>query len=224
LNRAFARRADDLKGRMADIEEALRLDPNNAIAARDRASLEAQMGRSEQALAHIEALTAKAADDTEVRIQRAFVYVRAGKTDQAIADMEWVRGRLDKANAGAWNSLCYDQAMWNLTLDKALADCDKAVALAPRSAAIQDSRAFVLLRLGRTDEAITVYDAALKLNPLQADSLFGRGVALLRKGKLKEGQADLALARRLSSLIDVTFATYGVTAPTTVAEAHAPGA
>ncbi len=223
LNRAFARRADDLKGRLADIEEALRLEPNNAVALSERAGLEAQIGRPEQALTHIEALAAKDADNTEIRIERAFIYTRTGKAAQAVADLDWVRGKLDKANPDVWNSLCYDQAMWNLTLDKALADCDKAVALAPRSSAIQDSRAFVLLRLDRVGEAIAVYDTALKLNPLETASLFGRGVARLKKGMIKEGQADLALARRLQPLIDVTFANYGVSPPATVADSRPAG-
>ena len=86
---------------------------------------------------------------------RAFVYAHSGKTDLAAAEMgvdQRVAG--SRTRPAPRTPLCYNQAMWNLSLDKALADCDTAVALSPRSAAILDSRALVLLRLGRLDEAL----------------------------------------------------------------------
>jgi tetratricopeptide (TPR) repeat protein len=213
----YAARANDrplhaYAARMADIAEALKLDPDNAGVLMTRATLEAQLGQLDKAIADIQALVDKAPDDESRRATRAYVYAHAGKPDLAAQDMEWMRGRIQNV-AGAWNAICFDEAMWNLTLDKALADCDKAVALSPRSAAILDSRAFVLFRLGRVDEALPVYDLALKLSPLQVDSLYGRGLARLSKGQIKDGLADLAAARRLNARIDDVFAEYGVTPP-----------
>jgi tetratricopeptide (TPR) repeat protein/transglutaminase-like putative cysteine protease len=219
FQRANDRRPNDHAARLADAKNALKLDPKNENVQRIVALSEAQAGDVDAALARIQALLAEAPDDQNLRGDRAYIYVKANEADLAAADIEWLRGHTED-NGGAWNSICYDEAMWGLTLEKALADCDKAVSLSPRSAAILDSRAFVLLRLERLDDAIAVYDQALTLAPRQADSLFGRGVARLRKGQVKDGQADLSEARRLSARIDDTFAEYGVKPPPAYASSN----
>jgi Flp pilus assembly protein TadD len=52
----------------------------------------------------------------------------------------------------------------------------------------------VLLRLGRFDEAIDQFDGALQVQPKDAWSLYGRGLAKLKKGATAQGQADIASA------------------------------
>jgi tetratricopeptide (TPR) repeat protein len=71
--------------------------------------------------------------------------------------------------------------------------------LLPLAGQIIDSRALVLLRLGRLREAQAEYDKALALRPHEAASLYGRGLAELRLGLAKQGQADLAAAERLDA-------------------------
>ena len=58
-----------------------------------------------------------------------------------------------------------------------------------------NSRGFVYLRLSRLDEAIADYDAALKLNPKMAASLYGRGLAKQKNGDQAGGDADIAAAK-----------------------------
>ena len=48
--------------------------------------------------------------------------------------------------------------------------------------------------MGRLNEAIRQYDAALKLQPKQAWSLYGRGLAKLRRGDVAAGRLDMAAA------------------------------
>lgn len=45
--------------------------------------------------------------------------------------------------------------------------------------------------------AITDFNQALSLNPRQADTYCGRGVARLAQGKLDEAEADVARCREL---------------------------
>jgi tetratricopeptide (TPR) repeat protein len=54
---------------------------------------------------------------------------------------------------------------------------------------VLDTRGFVYLKLGQTENAIKDYDAALKLNPKLAGSLYGRGLAKTRKGDRNGGTA-----------------------------------
>ena len=53
------------------------------------------------------------------------------------------------------------------------------------------------LRRAEYDEAIADYTHALKLRPDIAWSLYGRGVAELRKGMKDKGQADIDAAIKL---------------------------
>ena len=52
----------------------------------------------------------------------------------------------------------------------------------PDTAAFLDSRGLVRLRMGDLDKSIADYDAALKLQPHSAWSLYGRGLAKGKKG------------------------------------------
>ena len=110
------------------------------------------------------------------------------------------------------NNLCWEKATHDVALDMALAECDAALKGAPDGANTLDSRAFVLLRMGRVPEAIQTYDQALKRAPKQAASLYGRGLARLRAGRRVEGEADIAAAKAIAPGVAADFAEYGLTA------------
>jgi Flp pilus assembly protein TadD len=80
----------------------------------------------------------------------------------------------------------------------------------PKSAAEIDSRAWVQLRLGHPDLAIADFDRALAISPHQSASLYGRGLAKLRKGDKEGGERDLAQARRFDFDVDFRFKQYGL--------------
>ncbi len=71
----------------------------------------------------------------------------------------------------------------------------------------------VLLRLGRLDDAIAVYSAAIQQWPDLAMSLYGRGVAEGRKGDAKRAAADMARAAFVDRDVARRFAACGVQAP-----------
>jgi tetratricopeptide (TPR) repeat protein len=80
----------------------------------------------------------------------------------------------------------------------ALADFDAALALSPRYDRALENKANVLAeRLGRTDDAITVLDAAVAHHPGYVKALAGRGVLLARRGRrddaVRDARAALAL-------------------------------
>jgi len=116
-------------------------------------------------------------------------------------------------NAMVLNERCWFKATTKLQFETALADCDAALKIAPNSPAILDSRAFVLLQLGRNDEAIAQYTQALSKAPMMAASLFGRAIARARLGDRTDAQVDLAAARNISPEIDQRFEAYGVRLP-----------
>ena len=54
------------------------------------------------------------------------------------------------------------------------------------------------------------YDAALKIDPKLATSLYGRGVARIGRGDRAGGNEDVAAARKLNPDIQALFARYGI--------------
>jgi Aspartyl protease len=83
--------------------------------------------------------------------------------------------------------------------------------LANGSAAILLSGGVVRLRLGDYDKSIDDFDAALVLRPKSAWSLYGRGIAKIRRSKTAEGQADMAAAEVVWPPIADAFAMRGIT-------------
>lgn len=146
--------------------------------------------------------------DHPVRLlQRAGYRFRLEDMDGARADMAVVRP-VARESAGLLNNLCWTQAIAGVDLEQALADCDAALALRPRVAGYMDSRALVLLQLGRLPEALELYDRALVLEPRQAASLYGRGLVKEAMGRADEGRADKDAARRLAPTIGEEFRSY----------------
>ena len=73
-----------------------------------------------------------------------------------------------------------------------------------------DSRALVYLKLGDLDKALADYEAALKLNPKPAGSLYGRGVVKQKKGDATGADADMTAPKAIRANIAEQWAKYGV--------------
>jgi hypothetical protein len=56
---------------------------------------------------------------------------------------------------------------------------------------------FAFASLSQLDDAVADYDEALRRNPKQAGSLYGRGLAKLKKGDAVDGEADIAAAKAI---------------------------
>jgi tetratricopeptide (TPR) repeat protein len=82
--------------------------------------------------------------------------------------------------------------------------------LEPNVAVAFDARGFTYLKMGQWDSAIADYSRALGLDPKLVSSLYGRGLAELKKGDTTDGAADLAAAKAIEANIADDFARYGV--------------
>lgn len=139
-------------------------------------------------------------------IERAALRFEQGNLEGGRADLALARP-IARQSAGLLNNLCWTQAVAGVDLDQALKDCDAALALRTE-AGFLDSRGLVLLQLARPAEALEVYDRALEMEPEQAASLYGRGLAREALGQTGEAAADKAAAVRLSATIAEDFETY----------------
>jgi hypothetical protein len=65
--------------------------------------------------------------------------------------------------------------------------------------------------MGDLDKSIADYDAALRLQPHRAWSLYGRGLAKVRKGLTTAGEADIAAATAIRPRIEDEARKHGIT-------------
>jgi tetratricopeptide (TPR) repeat protein/transglutaminase-like putative cysteine protease len=209
LNRAATRAKSDQAGRKADIERALKLTPDDLAALGMMADLMIEQEDYAGALTQYETALKIDPNDLTTRTGRGIVNVRLGEPLRADADFAFVRAEAEQ-DAIALNSACWAKGTAGVALESALVDCDLALKLEPKSPAYLDSKALVLLRLGRLDEAVALYTEALTISEPSASSLFGRAVALERQGDAAGAARDARAAIKKSERIRETYKDMGL--------------
>lgn len=172
--------------------QALSANPVDGVVLRALIEVEEAAGVPRAALPSLDQALAQLPDDPMLLTQRGAVRARGGSPDGARADFDKVR-RLGANTPWVLSGLCWRQAIVGLDLEQALSDCDAAMDGIDNSARI--ARAFVLLRLGRNDEALEHWEALADDRPSRAVIAYGRGLTRLALGD-PDGRADLDQAVR----------------------------
>lgn len=203
----------DHSGKRKDLDKAVQLSPHEPFAWGRRADLEFNEGHYEAAIADYSSGLKEAGGRAPALIGNLMIGRGAAKSRlhrDAEAEEDFQAVRVLRPEATSLNNMCWMLATSNVALDSALISCNAALSKSPGSAAAMDSKAFVLLRMGRFRDAIATFDEALKLRPQYPASLFGRGVAKLRSGDRTGGLADVEAARKKDADIVNEYAGYGV--------------
>lgn len=189
----------DPKAATSDFDTAIKLMPNDADVRIGRAWLRFRQDDKAGARADADAANHLLAGPSDARYQLAELYDTLDLPAQAIEQYGlWIDAHPhDSKLASALNNRCWKRATSGTDLDGAVADCNKAVHLAPHEASYRDSRGLAYLRHGDTKKAIDDYDDALRIDPKLASSLYGRGVARRRLGQTSAGDADIAAAKAI---------------------------
>lgn len=199
----------DFRTALADVEEALALDPGDETAFAQKVYLLTELKQYDDALALADEQMAGSKD------KRGWVGLKAetlGKAGRAAEGATLLAEALVErpGDPGLLNNLCWLKGTRSFELESALKDCTRAIELSDESSAVLDSRALVFFRLGRMEEARADLDAALKISPSMPASLYMRGILRLRGDDRDGGQRDLALARLQNARIDAEYADYGI--------------
>lgn len=203
----------DHLGKRKDLEAAVRLAPHEPFAWGRRADLEFNEGHYEAAIADYSSGLKEAGGRAPALVANLMIGRGAAKSrlhHDAEAEEDFQAVRMLRPEATALNNMCWMLATSNVALESALTSCNSALAKSPGYAAAMDSKAFVLLRMGRYRDAIATFDEALTLRPKYPASLFGRGVARIRSGDRAGGLADVEAARKVDANIVSEYAGYGV--------------
>jgi tetratricopeptide (TPR) repeat protein len=187
----------DKRSTFTDFDEAIKLEPNDALGYFYRGLAHDHLGKQDQALAdYNQAVKLNPGDARYYRI-RGQTYGDMGKHDQAIADF-------NKAISLKWNDdtsyyergLVYEKMG---KLDQALADFNQAITLDRDNGSYYSSRGYAYLKLGKYDQALADFDQVIKLEPESAGGYCTRGTANRMKGDNEQAVTDfkqcLAIAR-----------------------------
>jgi tetratricopeptide (TPR) repeat protein len=196
---------------MADLDESLKRQPNDPEALMRRGELYLASRDQARAKADFDAAMKLAPTNGGLLIEAGAAYARAGLHELAIHDLDaWIAANPKAEDLPrALNLRCFARAAWGQELETALADCDAALKR-DKTSEVMTNRGLVLLRMGRLDEAIAQYSAALKAQPRDAPALYGRGVAELKKGQKTEGDADIAAAEAIAPGLAQQYRRYGL--------------
>ena len=131
------------------------------------------------------------------RVNRSEAYAEDHDFDHAIDDAGEAL-KIDPNDAQAFSARCWARAAANRDLPDALKDCDQALHITPNYAAALENRGFAYLRLGQFGKAIADFDTASKIDPQNADVLYGRGVAKGKNGDRTGSSTDIAAAKAMN--------------------------
>jgi len=206
LAAAYSERADayqaepDLAQALADANEAVRLDPGSASALFRRGDIYKNLYQDDQAIGDFTEAIRLEPGVPLYFIDRSNAYLDKHDYDRAIADLNEAL-RLDAADDyEAIVNRCNVLALKG-DLEAALADCQKGLSQHPNDTYGLGALAFVYYKMGRFDDSIAAYTAALDFPDLEpydkAYPLYGRGLAKLKKGEESGAAADMAEAQAL---------------------------
>ncbi len=176
----------------------------------DRARALAARGDYPRAIEAFDDLIAVQPQFASAITERAFAREASGDLAGAMSDHDAVL-RLAPDRSNAWSHAGWIRALRGVELDRALAYCDKAVSLEAGMDPL-DSRGFVHFRRGEFDLALVDYDAALRLFPRSASTLYMRGLAKQRAGDPATGAADIKRALKIDPRIADLWKRRGVEA------------
>jgi len=146
---------DDRDGALEAINKALDWLPDSPQLLLQRADILTEQQKLQEALADVNRALEAAPQYSRALSQRATLYYRLDRHDEAIADLDrtvelWPEGEQTPLNLRA-----YLFALMNVRLEDALADIDRAIELARQPGAeLLDTRGYLLLKLGRPNEAL----------------------------------------------------------------------
>jgi Tfp pilus assembly protein PilF len=230
---------DELGAALADINQAIRLDPQFAAAydARGRA----YRFHPDRALLDFDIAIKLDPQFARALVDRGAVYRLNGDLDRSLADLDEAI-RLDPDNTRAYEVRGavyrdkgeFDRAVSDYSealrrdpqnhfayfgrgqtyqrqgqLDAAIADYDQTIRLAPSTRAYE-ARGGAYQAKGNLEAAIRDFDEAIRQTPDDEPALQARGIARLAAGNSLGGNADLAEARHLTTMFRLTTAVTGL--------------
>ena len=188
---------------LADLDEALRLDPKQYRARMDRSLVLGVLGRDREALSELDKVLENRLAPTRVYFMRATVRARLGDAEGAKKDK--ARGMKTPPNdADSW----IVRGVERVPTDPAgaLADFVEGEKRNPRSIHALKNQAYILGEVQKKHpEALAVLDRLVDRHPGFVEGRASRGVLLARLGRTKEAVKEAEECVKLSSQPEIRY-------------------
>ena len=194
--RSYLRTFTDLKAAEPDARKALELDPGHLKATGNLIEILDRAGKFAEIPAVLDHWEANGAPEVDLALARASIMDQSGKPAEALALLDGLNEQ-KPGNPAILNSLCWVKGRNSLDLPNALKQCTNAIELADNPAAFLDSRGLIYYRMGRYEDAVADYDAALRISNSLAVSYIMRGLAKRALKQEAAAAADIATGREL---------------------------
>jgi lipoprotein NlpI len=214
----------ELDKAIADLDEAIRLNPDFALAHINRGTAWLAKDEPDKALVDFDTVVRLTPRSAGARFNLGYTWQKKGEFEKAIAEFDEAI-RLDPGYTHAYVNRGIDW-MWLGQLDKAIADEGLAIRLDPKAPAGYNIRGTALLHSGEFDKALADFDTSLQMNAGQDHVLMDRGLAWFAKSDYAQAQEDFAQAGKLKPAyayyaIMAEIAGQHVSSPTRLPEAVA---
>jgi tetratricopeptide (TPR) repeat protein/S1-C subfamily serine protease len=186
----------NLKGGLAAISEAIRLEPEDIILLNQKAILLSELGDKKGAIVIYNRIIAKGGKAWAYS-NRGAVKADLGDKKGAISDYD-IAIRINPQSANTYNNRGAVKADLG---DKkgAISDYDTAIRINPQSAETYSNRGGAKSDLGDKKGAISDYDTAIRINPKYANAYYNRGVDKSALGDKRGAISDFDMAIRIDS-------------------------
>jgi tetratricopeptide (TPR) repeat protein len=183
----------DLDRAIEDYNEAIGLDPKNALVYGARGDAYSKKGEWDRAIDDFtKAISLDPKDATAYYGARGYAYSNKGDMDRAIDDFTKAIG-LDPKDATGYGARGYAYSNKG-DMDRAIEDYTKAIGLDPKAATAYGARGEAYGNKGDWDRAIDDFTKAIGLDPKAATAYGARGEAYRNKGDWDHAIEDLTKA------------------------------
>ena len=178
----------DLDRAVADLNEAIRLDPKLAMAFNNRGAAYNEQGDNDRAIADYNEAIRIDPKLAMAFTNRGNAYHDKGDNDRAIADYnEAIRLNPKSGMAFHNRAVAY---LEKDELDRAIADYSEAIRIDPEDASAFNGRGAAYRAKGDFDRASADHNVAIRLNPKSSVAYFARGRSYLFAGSIEKALAD----------------------------------
>jgi TonB family protein len=198
--RAWARMPGNLNQVMADLDTAVKMDPNLGAAYRLKGQLYFDEANFPAAIPALGNSVRLMPGDVSGARKLAASYAGVRQYDAAIHQLD--QTALNHPDVTVLMDRCRYKALKKASLDDTIADCDRAAQLDPMSDEVREARAFAYQRFGQSDKAMETYKDILTRRPNSAIVHFARAILELELHSAEQAKADFVAARKEDPTID----------------------
>jgi tetratricopeptide (TPR) repeat protein len=188
-------------GAVEDLDIVLKANPKDGWSLVLRGGSKDNLGDPDGAIVDFNAALQLNPKDILAYIDRGVAYRNKRDAARALADDDAAIA-IDPNFPGGYGARCLTRAVFSVDLDKALADCDRALQLNPKNYFDVATKAFVHLRLKQYEAAIADATASLAMKPNNGNALAIRSMAERALGRRAQADADLAAAHKIDPELD----------------------